>query len=142
MRNFARRLIAYERSENKSSATKTPLGFPVPAKLRPTLAALMGNGGFRALLSRSLALATAELPWLSSVHVKTDGTLEGVEELHAYIGPNEFFQGRVVLLAHLLELLATCIGENLTLRLLREVWLKVPPNDLEFGNRGKYEKTK
>ena len=36
--------------------------FLVCEKLRPHLAMLMGNAGFRALLSRALALAKAEVP--------------------------------------------------------------------------------
>jgi hypothetical protein len=38
--------------------------------------------------------------------------------------------------------MAAFIGEILTLRLVREVWPKVPLNDLDFGNRGKNEKAK
>jgi hypothetical protein len=48
----------------------------------------------------------------------------------------------VVLLAQLLGLLVAFIGENLTLRLMREVWPKVPLNELDFASEGKYEKTK
>ena len=125
MRNFAKRLIADEARGNKPSATKAPADFRACEKLRPHLATLMGNAGFRALLSRALALAQAEVPWLRAVHVKADGSLEGVEELHAQLDPDELFEGRVVLLAQLLGLLVAFIGENLTLRLVREVWPKV-----------------
>jgi hypothetical protein len=142
MRNFAKRLIVYEASGNESSETKTPEVFHVCEKLRPHLATLMGNGGFRALLSRALALANAEDPWLRAVHVKSDGSLEGLEELHAQLDPDELFEGGVVLLAQLLGLLVTFIGENLTVRLVREVWPEVPLNDLDFGNGGKNEKAK
>ena len=102
----------------------------------------MGNAGFRALLSRALALANAEVPWLRAVQVKADGSLEGLEELHAQLDPDEIFEGRVVLLAQLLGLLVAFIGENLTLRLVREVWPKLSLNDLDFGKGGKNEKTK
>jgi hypothetical protein len=141
-RNFAKRLIADEASGNKSSETKTPAAFHVVEKLRPHLVTLMGNGGFRALLSRALALASAEVPWLRAVHVKADGSLEGLEDLHAQLDPDEFFEGRVVLLAQLLGLLVAFIGENLTLVVVRDVWPKIPLNDLDFGNGGKNEKAK
>ena len=49
------------------------------------------------------------------MHVKADGSLEGVEEHHAQLDPDELFEGRVVLLAQLLGLLVAFIGENLTL---------------------------
>jgi len=127
MRDFAKRIIACEARGNGSSAL-APAAFPVPEKLRPQLATLMGKAGFRALLSRALALANAEIPWLRAVRVNADGSLEGFEELYAQLPPEEFFEGRVVLLAQLLGLLVAFIGENLTLRLVREIWPKLPPS--------------
>ena len=134
MRDFAERLIAYETTKNKSSETKTRAAFLVGEKLRPQLAALMGNVGFCALISRALALTSAEVPWLRALHVNADGSLEGLDELDAQIDPKEIFEGRVVLLAQLLGLLVAFIGETLTLRLVREVWPKLSVNDLDFGN--------
>ena len=93
----------------------------------------MGTAGFRALLSRALALAGAELPRLRAVHVKEDGTFEGLDELHLKLKPAEFLEYRVVLLTHLLGLLAAFIGEILMVRLVREVWPKVPLHDLDLG---------
>jgi hypothetical protein len=142
MRNFAKRLIVDETSGNRFFETKTPAAFHVCEKLRPHLATLVGNGGFRALVSRALALANAEAPWLRAVHVKADGALEGLEKAHAQLDPDEFFEGRVVLLAQLLGLLVAFIGENLTSRLVREVWPNVPLNNLDFGNGGENERTK
>ena len=137
MRDFAERLIAYETRGNKSSETKTPAAFLIDEKLRPHLATLMGNVGFRALLSRALALANAEVPWLRAVHVNTDCSFQGLDELGAQVGPDEIFAGRVVLLAQLLGLLVAFIGELLTLRLVRDVWPKLPLNDLDFGKEEK-----
>ena len=137
MRDFAERLIVYETMENKSSETKIHAAFLVGEKLRPQLAALMGNVGFRALLSRALALANAEAPWLRAVHVNTDGSFQGLDELGAQVGPDEIFEGRVVLLAQLLGLLVTFIGELLTLRLVRDVWPKLSLNEVDLGTRDK-----
>ena len=142
MRNFAERLVAYETRGKKSSATKTPAAFPVCDKLRPHLATLVGNAGFRALLSRALALANEEVAWLRAVHVKADGSLEGLEELHTQLDPDEWFEGRVVLIAQLLGLLVAFIGENLTFRLVREIWPKVRLDDLDFGKGDKNDKAK
>ena len=137
MRDLSQCLIAYETRGNKSSETKTPAACLVGEKLRPHLAALMGNVGFRALLSRALALANAEVPWLRAVHVKADGSFEGLDELEAQVDPEEIFEGCVVLLAQLLGLLAAFIGENLTLHLVREVWPKLSLKDLDFGKGDK-----
>src|SRR5476651_853197 len=139
MRDFAERLIAYETRGNKSSETKAPAAFLVSEKLRPHLASLMGKVGFRELLSRALALANAEVPWLRAVHVKADGSFEGLDELGAQVGPDEIFEGRVVLLAQLLGLLTAFIGEDLTLRLVREVWPKLDIAAAEFGKEAQNE---
>src|SRR5688572_1229496 len=104
LRHFAKRLMAYEMREHHSSGTKTPAAFHVCEKLRPQLATLMGNSGFRALLSRALALAGPEVAWLRAVHVKSDGSLEGLDELATQVDPQEMTEGRVVLLAQLLGL--------------------------------------
>ena len=133
MRDFAEHLIAYETGRIKSSETKPPVAMLVVEKLRPHLANLMGKAGFRALLSRSLALASTDVPWLRAVHVKSDGSFEGLDELEAQVGPDDFFEGRVVLLAQMLGLLEAFIGEKLTLHLVREVWPKLPLNDLDFS---------
>jgi hypothetical protein len=142
MRDFAKRLIAYETRENKSFETKTPAACLVGEKLRPHLATLMGNVGFRALLSRALALANAEVPWLRAVHVNADGSFEGLDELGAQVEPDKIFEGCVVLLAQLLGLLVAFIGEDLTLRLVREVWPPLSLNNFDFGKGYKNEKAK
>ena len=142
MRDLSRYLIAYEARGNKSSETKAPAAFHVGDKLRPHLATFMGNVGFYALLSRALALANAEVAWLRAVHVKADGSLEGLDELEAQVDPEAFLEGKVVLLAQLLGVLVVLIGENLTLRMVREVWPKQSLNDLDFGKGDKDEKAK
>ena len=135
MRDFARRLTVYEARVERSSETNTPPAFHVSDKLRAHLAVFMGKAGFRELLSCALPRANAEVPWLSAVRVRADGSLEGLEELKAHHDPEELFEGGVVLTAQLLGLLAGFIGEPLTLRFVREVWPAVPLEDLEFGKQ-------
>jgi hypothetical protein len=138
MRSIARRLMAYETSGAESSDTETPDGFPVFERLRPHLATLMGNAGFRGLLSRALALANEEVRWLRAVHVKSDGTLEGLPELQAQLAPAQFAEGRTVLLAQLLGLLVAFIGEALTVRLVHEAWPDLSHSELNFGKGDKH----
>ncbi len=102
----------------------------------------MGTAGYRALLSRALALANVEVRWLRGVHVRSDGSFEGLEELHSRITPADFFEGRVELVAQMLGLLVAFIGESLTLGLVREAWPAIPLNDLALGNGEKNENTK
>ncbi|HEY4901188.1 MAG TPA: hypothetical protein VIH91_10265 [Terriglobales bacterium] len=133
MLGFAERLIACETRGNKSSATNTPAAFPVCEKLRPHLATLMGNTGFRALLSRALARAEADLPSLRAMQVKADGSLAGLDKPEVQADPEERAKGSVVLVAQLLDLLVAFIGETLMLRIVCDVWPKLSLNDLDFG---------
>ena len=142
MRAFAERLIAYETKEAKSAKIKNVLTFLVIERLRPHLATLMGSTGFRALLSRALTLAGAEVPWLRVVHVKTDGSLEEPEGLETQTDERGIVEGKIILLAQLLGLLAAFIGESLTVQLVLEVWPNLPLNNLDFGKGHKNEKTK
>lgn len=134
-RDFAQRLIGYESRVNRSARPKSPLAFPVCAKLRPHLATLVGNAGHHALLSRALALAKTEVAWLDAVRVNADGSLEAAEEFPVRVAAAEILEGRVVLLAQLLGLLVAFIGSNLAVRLVREIWPKVRLDDLDFGRR-------
>jgi hypothetical protein len=134
MRRIAESLMAYEAPASEHSGAKTAAAFHVADSLRSHLAALMGIGGFRALLSRAVALSIMEVPWMRTVEVKTDGTLEGLERLHAQLEPGELREGKGVLLAQLLGLLVAFIGPSLTSRLVGEIWPQIPPDDLDFGN--------
>jgi hypothetical protein len=139
MRSVAKRLMAYETPRRESSKLA---GFHAVDKMRAHLAALMGNGGFRALLSRALVLAGAEVSWLRAVQVEADGALEGLEAPRARLDPAEFLEGKVVLLAQLLGLLVAFIGASLTSRLVSEIWPQISLNDRDFGNGGGNEKAK
>ena len=142
MYDFAERLISYEMKARSNAEPGLPAGFLICETLRPQLATLMGNTGFRALLSRALTMAHAEVPWLRAVQIKTDGSLDGLGASEAQMDPDRLSKGGVALAANLLELLAAFIGESLTLRLVLGVWPKLPLNDLDFGKGDKNEKEK
>jgi hypothetical protein len=142
MGDFAEGLIAYEARANPSSESKRPAALLVFEKLRLHLTTLMGNVGFRALLSRSLALARIEVPGLRAVQVNDDGFFVGMDELGAQAGPKKTAETNIILLTSFLGLLVTFIGENLTLRLMRQIWPNLPLGDLDFGNGGHDENPK
>jgi hypothetical protein len=137
MRSIALRLINHETDELDAAGTTNATTLLVTERLRPHLATLMGNGGFRALLARALALAGAEVSWLRAIQVSTDGTLEGMERAHVRLKPAEFREGRVVLLAQLLGLLVAFIGPGLTSRLIGEIWPQLAAANLDFGSGDK-----
>ena len=142
MRRFARRILAHETPERRrSSDGATPATFQVIDELRPHVVNLMGMAGFRAFLSRAIARGSEEVRWLRAVHVKADGSLTGFEE-YASVGPGQFAEGKVVLLAHVLGLLIALIGVRLTLHLVLEIWPTLSLGDLNLGNGEAHEKEK
>lgn len=135
-RKAAERLITHVLGGKHSSDTELPAAFDICEQLRPHLSMLMGRTGFRALLTRALVLAVAEVPGLRAVQVKTDGGLEGIVIPGARAGAPEMAEGSVVLIAHLIGLLFAFVGEDLTLRMLQELWPKLPlaGSDLHTGD--------
>jgi hypothetical protein len=126
---LAQWLLDHEAAASRPSDAEgnMPAAFHVSEKLRHPLSALMGAIGFRALLARALTLAKAQLPSLNAVQVKRDGSLEGLNGLRN----DEAAEASVTLIAQLLGLLGTFIGENLMLRLVRDMWPDVPVNNAE-----------
>jgi len=118
---LAQRLLAYEAVAGENSEPAESAASRVFAKLRRPLITLAGLAGFRSLLSRALTLARADAPDLSAVEVAADGSLKGLDEL-ASQAQEETQEGGVVLLTQLIGLLLTFIGNDLTLRLVQDVW--------------------
>ena len=117
MKDLARRMLAIEaaRAEAPGDAAVR-----VCEKLQTPLIRLTGSAGYSSLLARSLELAKSEAPSLRAVSVRPDGSLAGFDAIDR--GAGEFETAWVALVAHLLGLLATFIGESLTLRIAREAW--------------------
>ena len=130
MREFAGRLIAYERRAQKSAPGALPAAFQVCEKLRPHLATLMGGGGVRAVLGRALALTAVERSDMKSVRIEADGSLANGSEADG----DALDESGAVLVAELLGLLIAFIGERLILQMLREVWPRLALIELYFRN--------
>lgn len=125
-KNLARWLLAHECSEVNPSEETVQTAVRVCEKLRRPLSTLAGVDGYRALLSRALALAKRDLPSLGTVQVREDGTLDWPGAALNGREMDEDADGGVPLVAQLLGLLAIFIGEALTLRLVRDVWPDAP----------------
>ena len=136
-RQLARRLLAYEAAAGKNSEPTESAASRVCEKLRQPLCSLAGVAGFRSLLSRALALARAEAPSLSAVQVGADGSLKGLDELGPQKDKDMSKEGGAILIAQLLGLLLTFIGEGITLRLVQDVWPESAFDDRDSGKEKK-----
>ena len=116
--DLAQNLIAHESATGKTSEPMELAAFRVCDTLRVPVCALAGVDGFRALLFRALALARADVPILSVLQVAADGSLQGLDELGRQIDKDQIREGGVILIAQLLGLLLTFIGETMTSRLV------------------------
>jgi len=141
-RHLAQRLLAYEAVAGESSEPAESAAFRVCAKLRRPLTTLAGVAGFRSLLSRALTLAKAEAPSLSAVQVAADGSVKGLDELASQTDKEQARDGGVILIAQLIGLLRTFIGEGLTLRLVQDVWPEAAFDGRVSEERGKLERTR
>lgn len=121
IRAWAERLLTMEAAIQSASDAHAHEAVRVCEKLRISLTRFAGADGFTALLRRALALARAEVPLLQTVEVKADCRLEELEDLLAG-GGKAGTEAATAIIAHLLGLLVTFIGEPLTLRLTREAW--------------------
>ena len=120
--NLARRILAVEAARAKAADTQVDAAVRACEKLQEPLSRFTGPAGFLSLLSRALVLAKAEVPALKVVQVSPDGSLAGFDQIQHDQDAGTLEQGRVALVAHLLGLLATFVGESLTRRLACDAW--------------------
>ena len=130
---LARRLLAYEAAAGRNSEPTESVAFRVCEKLRIPLCSLAGVAGFRSLLSRALALARAEAPGLRAVEVSGDGSLKGQDALGPQKDKEIAGDGGALLIAQLLGLLLTFVGEGVTLRMVQNVWPEFAFDDRDSG---------
>ena len=116
--NLVQRLLIIEAAQIREAAEDQGQDALVAAaervleKFREHLSRKIGTEGFRTLLARALTLSKARFPQLNTVTVSAGGTLGGLREAEA----------AAALVAQLLELLTTFIGEDLTWRIVTIVW--------------------
>ena len=141
LRDFAERLILIDVKDSKSSAPKARAVLTFPDRLRPCLVQIVGDLGFKGVLSRALASAAADVAWLRTVRIKPDGSLygmdsvdgvNGLDELEAKVDPKEIAEGGVALLAEFFGLLVELIGERLVLQLVHTAMPNVSMDHLYF----------
>jgi len=124
-RDLARSLVASETDAATTSLHSEPATVRVYERLRRQLGAPVGTDGFQVLASRALALAKSESPRLSDVQLTVSGGLRGLDEVESQTDLDEDGEAGINLIAHLLGLFLTFLGEATTLRLIEDLRLQV-----------------
>jgi len=124
-RDLARSLVASEAEASTAALETEPASVRVYERLRRQLSAKVGVGGFQALASRALALAKSQSPRLSAVQVTANGGLLGFGEAESQTDAEEDGEAGIILIAQLLGLFLTFLGEATTLRLIDDLRLQV-----------------
>jgi hypothetical protein len=125
IRDWARRLIASEVDSDPSSSQTELATLRVYENLRRQLCAPVGVDGFQALASRALALAKSHSPRLSAVQVTANGGLRGLGEIELQMDRDEDGEVGIILIAQLLGLFLSLLGEAATVRLIEGVPLQI-----------------
>ena len=98
------------------------------SQLLSQLARLVGVTGSLALFTRAVHLVRGEFPFLEPVQVGTnaDACRKALGEALRTVAPEQAHDGVAALLASCLGLLASFIGDDLVLILVREIWPDLP----------------
>jgi hypothetical protein len=116
--------LAREGSDAESEATLADAAEAVCQKLGQRLERMITFDGYQALLSRALYLTSKPFPFVARIQpnslpgrylTEVRACIQDEESAHAH-------QGLAMLLASLIGLLANFIGDELTLRLVSDVW--------------------
>jgi hypothetical protein len=97
-------------------------------KLSRRLSRLVSPSGSQAILSRALHVAQADFPFLTGVRAGSapGACLEQLNERLAGVDPEQVLDGLLAVLDQVFGLLGSLIGDDLTLRLVRDVWPDSP----------------
>jgi hypothetical protein len=136
--HLARSVLTLESAHSESPATEIDHAVQACEKLRKSLTRLAGSAGYSMLLARALALAVKRDPALKPLRVEMNGSLTGVEDVRRELNGSNIARpraphsggahsgrarsGGAIVLAELLGLLVSFVGESLTLTLVREAW--------------------
>ena len=124
-RDLARSLVLSEAGASATPLQAQPATVRVYEKLRRQLGAPVGPDGFHALASRALALAKAESSGLNAVQIAANGGLRGLGEVESGMNADDYGEPGIILIAQLLGLFLTFLGEATTLRLIEDLRLQV-----------------
>jgi hypothetical protein len=145
-RDLAQRLLTYEADADKRSTSMESATLRAYEKLRQCLVTFAGVASFQSIAMHALVLAQADVPNLCAVQVTAEGSLQGLGDVEFQTSMDKDLAGsqqagedppdeaEAILIARILGLLLTFLGEALTLSLLRNAWPDATFDDRNSGN--------
>ena len=93
-------------------------------QLAPQIISIVGEGGFNSLYARSVFLTQPMFPWLAAVSLSPQTDHRFAELIISFEGqtPEQAKAANSLLLITFIDILASLIGEQLTIRILRSAW--------------------
>lgn len=119
MRHLLVKRVTTQRHENDADA-----GADLWRKMAAQLILIIGSGGFDSLYARSVYLGRATYPWLAagSGPSETDHRFSSLETSLQMQSPSLARDANCLLLITFTDILASMIGERLTIRILDSAW--------------------
>ena len=111
--------VAHAERARGGSADGVDVAQRILTRLHEELGKLIGSAGFDILVARALVLARRTHPVLDGVTASPDGRLT-VEATAS--DPAALQEGSLATVEHFMELLVVLIGEDLAMRLVRNIW--------------------
>jgi len=132
---LARRLVMDEAYGLDRPEAVMEAGERAWGRLRRRLITLIGPEGCDALFARALALSRSDYPILAGVHYEaaTEYGLTGLREIIHESAPTDVLDALVTVTTYFLAVLARLIGADLVVRLVREAWPELPPEDVQIS---------
>ncbi len=126
-RVLAQQLLAFEAEGQPRAEELARAAEQACRRLRRYFVNVIGPAGFASLFTRALRLAQDEFPMLERIAFAADADicLHGAHEFAAAHGSVAAGDALAAILAHFISLLVTFIGEDLGLRLIREIWPRI-----------------
>jgi hypothetical protein len=122
---WARKLIASELVDDSTTAQTELATVQVYERLRQQFRAPVGVDAFQALASRALSLTKVQFPMLRGLNIGANGSLLGLGKIETIPNFGKDDEVGIALIAQLLRLFLSLLGEAATVRLIDDASLGV-----------------
>jgi DNA-binding response OmpR family regulator len=127
LKSLASKILIHESGAEHAGEAAALSIFNVCDKLRRPVQTLTGEKGYRSILGRALMLSRPEAAWLEPVEISPEVFFHGLRQAESQVTQSEAVAGETALVTHLLDLLFTFIGEQMTRTLLQDIWPECLP---------------